>query len=68
MFGDIPFELILSRRAQIHVEGVQKGSKWGNFVISKVIIELLIDNNDFRYMKFIYLYCGEETNLRDPHS
>ena len=22
--------------------------------------------NDFRYMKFIYLHCGEETNLRDP--
>ena len=20
-------------------------------------------NNDFRCMKFIYLYCGEETNL-----
>ena len=25
-------------------------------------------NNDFRYMKFIYLHCGEETNLRDPRS
>ena len=23
-------------------------------------------NNDFRYMKFIYLHCGEETNLKDP--
>ena len=25
-------------------------------------------NNDFRYMKFIYLHCGEETNVRDPRS
>ena len=24
--------------------------------------------NDFRYIKFIYLHCGEETNLRDPRS
>ena len=24
--------------------------------------------NDFRYMKFTYLHCGEETNLRDPRS
>ena len=24
--------------------------------------------NHFRYMKFIYLHCGEETNLRDPLS
>ena len=23
-------------------------------------------NNDFRYMKFIYVHCGEETNIRDP--
>ena len=23
-------------------------------------------NDDFRYMKFIYLYCGEEMKLRDP--
>ena len=23
-------------------------------------------NNDFRYMKFIYLHCSEEMNLRDP--
>ena len=22
-------------------------------------------NNDFRYMKFIYLHRGEETNIRD---
>ena len=22
-------------------------------------------NNDFKYMKFIYLQCGEETNLRE---
>ena len=21
-------------------------------------------NNDFRYMKFIYVHCGEETNIR----
>ena len=25
-------------------------------------------NNDFRYMKFIYLQCGEEMILRDPRS
>ena len=25
-------------------------------------------NDDFRYMKFIYLQCGEETKLRDPRS
>ena len=25
-------------------------------------------NNDFRYMKFIYLHCGEEMILRDPRS
>ena len=25
-------------------------------------------NNDFRYMKFIYLHCGEETNVRDSRS
>ena len=24
--------------------------------------------DDFRYMKFIYLHCGEETKLRDHHS
>ena len=24
--------------------------------------------NDFRYMKFIYFHCGEDTNLRDPRS
>ena len=24
--------------------------------------------DDFRYMKFIYLHCGEETNLRDSRS
>ena len=23
---------------------------------------------DFRYMKFIYLHCGEETNVRDTRS
>ena len=23
---------------------------------------------DFRYTKFIYLHCGEETKLRDPRS
>ena len=23
---------------------------------------------DFRYMKFIYFDCGEETKLRDPRS
>ena len=22
-------------------------------------------NDDFRYMKFIYLHCGEETKLRE---
>ena len=25
-------------------------------------------NNDFGYMKFIYLHYGEETNLRDPRN
>ena len=25
-------------------------------------------NNDFRYMKFIYVHCDEETNIRDPRS
>ena len=25
-------------------------------------------NDDFRYMKFIYLHCGEEMKLRDPRS
>ena len=25
-------------------------------------------NNDLRYMKFIYVHCGEETNIRDPCS
>ena len=25
-------------------------------------------NNDFRYIEFIYLYCGEETDIRDPRS
>ena len=24
--------------------------------------------DDFRYLKFIYLHCGEETKLRDPCS
>ena len=24
--------------------------------------------NNIRYMKFIYLHCGEETKLRDPRS
>ena len=24
-------------------------------------------NNDLRYMKFIYLHCGEETNLLGPN-
>ena len=24
-------------------------------------------NNDLRYMKFIYLHCGEETNLFGPN-
>ena len=24
--------------------------------------------DDFRYMKFIYLHCGEEIKLRDPSS
>ena len=23
-------------------------------------------NDDFRYMKFIYLHCGEEMKLRGP--
>ena len=30
----------------------------------KVMISLFIYFH-FRYMKFIYLHCGEETNLRD---
>ena len=25
-------------------------------------------NNDCRYMKIIYVHCGEETNIRDPRS
>ena len=25
-------------------------------------------NNDLRYMKFIYVHCCEETNIRDPRS
>ena len=25
-------------------------------------------HDDFRYMKFIYLHCGEEMKLRDPRS
>ena len=33
----------------------------------KVMISLFI-YFDFRYMKFIYLHCGEETNLRTPRS
>ena len=24
--------------------------------------------NNFTYMKFIYVHCGEETKLRDPRS
>ena len=27
--------------------------------------KLYLMDNDFRYMKFIYLHCGEETNLKD---
>ena len=27
-----------------------------------------IEHDDFRYMKFIYLHCGEEIKLRDPRS
>ena len=25
-------------------------------------------NNDCRYMKIIYVHCGEETIIRDPRS
>ena len=25
-------------------------------------------NDDFRYIKFIYLHCGKEMKLRDPRS
>ena len=25
-------------------------------------------NNDCRYIKIIYMQCGEETNIRDPRS
>ena len=28
----------------------------------------ILRNNDFRYVKFTYLHCGEETNLRAPRS
>ena len=36
----------------------------------KVIYEesLIYKRVDFRYMKFIYLHCGEEMKLRDPRS
>ena len=36
------------------------------YVGSKYTIQVM--NNDFRYTKFIYLHCGEETNVRDPRS
>ena len=36
---------------------------------SEMIISMFFSMyNDFRYMKFIYLHCGEETNWRDPRS
>ena len=34
----------------------------------KNIFMVIIMNSGFRYMKFIYLHCGEETKLRDPRS
>ena len=36
-------------------------SKKKNFMV-------IIMNSGFRYKKFIYLHCGEETKLRDPRS
>ena len=30
--------------------------------------QLVLSYDDFRYMKFIYLHCGEETNVRDSRS
>ena len=30
--------------------------------------KILRGNNDCRYMKIIYVHCGEETNIRDPRS
>ena len=41
---------------------------WG---VQKLNAQLWKKNNqkhDFIYMKFIYLHCGEETNLRAPRS
>ena len=35
--------------------------------ISVLCIKVQV-NDDFRYMKFIYLYCGGEMKLRDPRS
>ena len=37
---------------------------WGWAPVSKHVFKVII----FRYIRFIYLHCGEETNIRDPHS
>ena len=34
----------------------------------KKIFMVIIMNSGFRYKKFIYLHCGEETKLTDPRS
>ena len=40
----------------------------GSWLLSWVQITSQVMNNDCRYMKIIYVHCGEETNIRDPRS
>ena len=47
---------------------VQRSTNWTNKPADGSKQTIHVMNNDFRYMKFTYLHCSEETNLRDPPS
>ena len=44
----------------------RKVSRCADYTFVDITASEKVCFNDFRDMKFIYLHCGEETNLRDP--
>ena len=46
--------------------------RWTTIIVVLISVvttnKIEVMNNDCRYIKIIYMQCGEETNIRDPRS